>query len=156
VWNVERDASNYWAALPPHEKTAQLTVRPAYWDVVQDQLDGETNVGSENALCNLFNIAFRLPHNTAIVGSADEHADIRLEGTVDPQPLSNSDFFMMHNDVLCGLIELKTWWKVTDGEIDQVRQGNPPKSLLTTRHCAQKWHPPWQISNRANIRLYVL
>ena len=31
---------------------------------------------------------------------------------------------MVYDGKLYGLIELKTWWKVTEAEIEQVRRGN--------------------------------
>jgi hypothetical protein len=97
-----------------------------YWDVVRLQLDGYTQpLTSEPGLRIPFGNAFQIPHNLAIRGDDDAHAEMWTEGAQpDPQPLANADFIMVYNGKLCGLIELKTWWKVTEAEIEEVREGS--------------------------------
>jgi len=124
-WDVEADACAYWDALGDNQRTATLGVMPGYWDFVQQQLDDPQPLTSEPALRTPFSIAFRLPHNLAIRGAADIHAEMWSEGSQpEPQPLANADCLMVYDGKLCGLIELKTWWKVTEAEIEQVRRGN--------------------------------
>ena len=105
---------------PPH-----WAVPPGYWDVVQLQLDSYTQpLTSEPGLRVPFSTAFQIPHNLAIRGAGDVHAEMWTEGSQpDPQPIANADFIMVYDGKLCGLIELKTWWKVTEAEIEEVRQG---------------------------------
>ena|SRR2546423_6022677 len=40
-------------------------------------------------------------------------------------------FVMVYDGKLTGLIELKTWWNVTNAEIDDVRAGSPSLSIST-------------------------
>ena len=125
-WDLEAEARAYWDALGDDQKTARVGVPPVYWDVVQLQLDGYSQpLTSEPGLRIPFGTAFQIPHNLAIRGAGDVHAAMWTEGAQpDPQPLANSDFIMVYDGKLCGLIELKTWWKVSEAEIEQVRQGN--------------------------------
>ena len=125
-WDVEAEARAYWDALTDDQKTATVGVPHNYWDVVQHQLDQYRQpLTSEPSLRVPFSNAFQTPHNTAIAGAGDVHAEIWIEGSQpDPQPVGNADFLMVYDGKLCGLIELKTWWKVTEAEIEEVRQGN--------------------------------
>jgi hypothetical protein len=124
-WDVEAEARGYWDALGEDQKTAALAVMPGYWDFVQVQLDGYTQpLTSESRLRIPFGNAFQIPHNLAIRGAGDAHAEMWTEGAQpDPQPLANADLIMVYDGKLCGLVELKTWWKVTEAEIEEVRQG---------------------------------
>jgi len=126
-WDVEADARAYWDALSDDERTASVGVAPGYWDFVQQQLDDYSQpLTSEPSLRVPFSNAFQTPHNRAIRGAGDIHAAMWSEGSQpEPQPLANADCIMVYDGKLCGLIELKTWWKVTEAEIEQVRQGVP-------------------------------
>ena len=125
LWDIEAEALAYWHALGDDQKTATLAVMPGYWDFVQLQLDNYNQpLTSEPGLRFPFGNAFQVPHNIAIKAAGDVHAEMWTEGSQpDPQPVANADFLMVYDGKLCGLIELKTWWKVTEAEIDQVRQG---------------------------------
>jgi hypothetical protein len=124
-WDLEAEASVYWEALSDDQKSATLGLPLVYWDVIQLQLDGYMQLlTSEPELRIPFGTAFQIPPNLAIRGASDLHAEMWTEGThPEPQPLANADFIMVYDRKLCGIIELKTWWKVTDAEIDEVRQG---------------------------------
>ena len=135
-WDVEGDARAYWDALGDDQRTATLGVMPGYWDFVQQQLDDYSQpLTSEPSLRLPFGIAFQTPHNRAIRGAGDVHAEMWSEGSQpEPQPLANADCIMVYDGQLCGLVELKTWWKVTEAEIEQVRQGNPqPNTQFSNR-----------------------
>ena len=125
-WDVEAEARVYWDALTEDQTTAMLSVPPVYWDVIQLQLDKYRQpLTSEPGLRVPFSNAFQIPHNIAIEGALDVHAEMWTEGAQpDPKPLANADFIMVYDGKLCGVIELKTWWKVTEAEIEEVRQGS--------------------------------
>ena len=124
-WDVEAEARAYWEAVSEDDKTAILAVA-GYWGIAQLQVDTFfQQFTSEPALRFPFGAAFQVPHNIAIRGAHDVHAEMWTEGSQpEPQPLAKADYFMVYDGKLCGLIELKTWWKVTEAEIEQVRQGN--------------------------------
>jgi hypothetical protein len=124
-WDIETESHAYWDALSDDQKTAPLGVPPIYWDVIQLQLDKYRQpLTSEPGLRVPFSNAFQIPHNIAIEDAGDAHAEMWTEGSQpDPQPVANADFIMVYDGKLCGLIELKTWWKVTEAEIEEVRQG---------------------------------
>ena len=124
-WDVEAEARVYWDALGDDQKNAIVDVMPGYWDFVQQQLEAYSQpFTSEPSLRVPFSNAFQTPHNTAIRGTGDAHAQIWIEGSqLEEQAVGNADFLMVYDGKLCGLIELKTWWKVTETEIDEVRPG---------------------------------
>ena len=124
-WDVETEAEAYWDGLADNDKNARLAVRPTYWEVVQDQLDSFTQpFSSEPTLRVPFSTALQIPHNIAIRDASDVHAEMWTEGSrLDTPPIGNADFIMVYDGKLTGLIELKTWWKVTEAEIEQVRTG---------------------------------
>ena len=125
-WDVEAETRTYWDTLSEDQKAARLAVMPGYWDFVQLQLDKYRQpLTSEPRLRVPFSNAFQTPHNIAIEDAGDVHAEMWTEGSQpDPRPVANADFLMVNDGKLCGLIELKTWWKVTEAEIEEVRQGS--------------------------------
>jgi hypothetical protein len=125
LWDVEAEARAYWDAVRGDDKTAVLPVA-GYWGIAQLQLDSFfQQLISELGLRVPFSNAFQISHHIAIGGAHDVHAEMWTEGSqADPQPVANADLIMVYYGRLCGLIELKTWWKVTEVEIEQVRQGN--------------------------------
>jgi hypothetical protein len=124
-WDVEAEARVYWDSLGEDQKTARLTVTPGLWEVVQLLLENYRQPWtSELSLRLPFENAFQIPHNIAINDASDVHAEIWTEGSrLDPQPIAKADFIMVYNGQLCGVIELKTWWKVTEADIEEVREG---------------------------------
>ena len=127
-WDIELEARDYWAAVPIHDKQATLSrVRPGFWDDMREDLeDVREPFKSEASLLAPFAIAFRIGHNRAIRGASDQHAEMRSEtGGLDGDPVvGNSDLVFVHQNKLVGIVELKTWWKVTESEINQVKSGN--------------------------------
>jgi len=127
-WDIERDATEYWAGLPDADKTQTVNVRPGYWDFIADQLESSDEpLTSEHVLQFPFSNALRNPLNKAIRGASDAHAEMWTEGSkLAKEPVGNPDFIMVYEGKLTGLVELKTWWNVTDAEIDDVRTGPSP------------------------------
>ena len=123
-WDVEAEARAYWEAVSEDDKTAILPVA-GYWGIAQLQLDSfSQQLTSEPGLRVPFSNAFQTPHNIAIHGAHDVHAEMWTEGSQsDPQPVANADLIIVYDGKVCGVIELKTWWKVTEVEIEEVRQG---------------------------------
>jgi hypothetical protein len=124
-WDVEAEARAYWDALGEDDKTAILPVA-GYWGIAQLQVDSDfEEFASESGLRSPFNAAFKHPHNLAIRGASDEHAEMRSEDSNFAQrPTANADYFMIYDGKICGLIEVKTWWKVTEAEIEEARSGS--------------------------------
>jgi hypothetical protein len=124
-WDAEAEARAYGDALDEDDKTAILPVA-GYWGIAQLQVDSDfEEFASEPGLRSPFNAAFKHPHNLAIRGASDEHAEMRSEGSKFAQrPIANADYFMVYDGKICGLVELKTWWKVTEAEIEEARSGS--------------------------------
>lgn len=115
---------------PDDDKTRTVDVPLGYWNVIEHQLRSFSRpLTTEPTLKFPFNNAIQNPHNTAIQGASDAHAEIWAEGSkLATQPIGNADFIMVYDGKLTGIIELKTWWKVTPTEIEDVRAGplHPP------------------------------
>jgi hypothetical protein len=134
-WDAEADARNYWNGLPTVDKEARIGTRVSHWDSVLDYFDAnETPYTSESSLRGPFEAAYLNGHNHAIKGASDAHAamwtGVDATGLEEP-PVGNADFMFVYNKKLAGVIELKTWWKVDQAQIDDVRAGNNPAKVNT-------------------------
>jgi hypothetical protein len=77
---------------------------------------------SEHALTNPFINAYINLHNKAIEGASDAHAEVLDDGSLlELSPVANPDFFYIYDGKLTGIIELKTWWKVTENEVEEFK-----------------------------------
>ena len=115
----------YWDALPQGDKDSRLEADPAYWRFVRFQLSGFTQpFTSEPTLRVPFSNAYHTPHNIAIRGANDVHAEMWTEGSrLEKPPIGNADFIFVYDGKITGVIELKTWWKVTETQIEDVKAG---------------------------------
>jgi len=126
-WDVETEAMSYWEHLPTADKEATLVdLSGAHWEVVRSLLyTMRKPYNAETSLRGPFEIAFRTGHNGAIEGASDTHAEIwgDASGLEGEPPIGNSDLIFVYNKKLTGIIELKTWWKVDQTQIEDVRAG---------------------------------
>jgi hypothetical protein len=130
---VEADALAYCDTL--RDKDATLEVDPAHWRVVQSQFGGFTQPFTlEPTLRVPFSNAYHTPHNIAIRGASDVHAEIWAEGSrLEQPPIGNADFLFVYDGKLVGVIELKTWWKVTEAQIEDVKAGTCMRGVWLMR-----------------------
>jgi hypothetical protein len=85
---------------------------------------------SEQNLVQPFGSAFRIGHNAAIQGASDLHAEIGNPADLDEEPIGNADQIFVYNHNLVGVIELKTWWKVNEAQIEDVKAGTERLNVL--------------------------
>jgi hypothetical protein len=126
-WNVEADALDYWNLLPLADKQAPVVTRASHWDYVFDYFeDNRTPYASEASLRAPFDTAYLNGHNRAIRGSSDAHAEmwtaVDAAGLEEPS-VGIADFVFVYNSKLTGIVELKTWWKVDETQINDVKAG---------------------------------
>ena len=122
-WDVEAEARAYWDALSEDRKDRHRCLWPdtgrlysSSWTAILNHLLPNPGCESHSVMPSKFLITLRFE------ALSDVHAEMWTEGSQpDPQPLANADFIMVYDGKLCGLIELKTWWKVTEAEIEEVR-----------------------------------
>lgn len=125
-WDVEADARTYWEGMPSSDKNGVLNhVHSAYWSVTESNLAAFMEpFTAESTLRDPFSTAYRGPHNLAIVGAGDRHAVMRIGvGSLEIVPLSSPDLIFVYEGQLAGIVELKTWWKVDETQINDVRAG---------------------------------
>ena len=128
-WEVEAEARTYWEGLPLSDKQAtMLGVDSAFWTTIRSLLEAFMEpFTAESTLRAPFSTAYQGPHNLAIMGASDEHAVMRIGvGSLEIVPLSNPDLIFVHESQLAGIVELKTWWKVDETQINDVRTGDFP------------------------------
>ena len=130
-WAVEEECRAYWEALSVEDKAQEIAVPAGFWGLMELLLESSSEpLASESRLKFPFGTFFQSPHNIAIKGAGDAHAEIWGEGArLAKEPLGNADFLMVYDGKLAGAIELKTWWKVNEAEIEDVRAGNAPLSV---------------------------
>jgi hypothetical protein len=132
-WDIEVDATTYWEGLSLSDKNDILNnVHSTHWEVARSSLNALMEpFTAESTLRAPFSTAYQIPHNLAIVGSSDQHAVMRIGvGSLDIVPLSNPDLIFVHNNQLAGIVELKTWWKVDETQINDVRTGKLKRSSI--------------------------
>lgn len=57
----------------------------------------------------------------AIRGASDVHAEMWTEGSrLEKPPIGKANFILVYDGKLTGVIDLKTWWKVTEAQIEDV------------------------------------
>ena len=124
-WDIEEEARTYWEGLSDKNDVISH-VHSAHWEMVQSSLDALMEPFTmESTLRAPFSTAYQITHNLAIVGANDPHAVMRIGvGSLDIVPLSNPDLIFVYEGQLAGIVELKTWWKVDETQINDVRTGN--------------------------------
>ena len=79
---------------------------------------------SERELYPIFDTIYKLPHNfAASLNVSHFHATIQT-GAIQYQPIGDPDYIFEFGGCLVGIIEVKTFWKVTPQSIDEVIEGN--------------------------------
>ena len=123
--NFTSDAQTYWDNLGGFEKNQELPgVASNYWDVLYSSMaavDDEEGVSRETDLVTPFTNLYSAPHNLAIPGSNDDHAFMTPRRTANI--IGDPDGCLKFNNQLAGIIELKTFWKVTETSILEVLEG---------------------------------
>ena len=117
------DTQTYWDALDDMDKNAPLPIHPAYWSVVQSLLHqiSPSRFSREHQLATPFANLYAAPHNEAISGAGDEHA--RLDTSAPDDVVGQPDGCFENNEQLTGIVEIKSFWNLTEQAIDQVLQG---------------------------------
>jgi hypothetical protein len=126
-WDIEEEAIQYLSDMKDEDRNARMAgITTEYWNFVRATLNAYIQpYMRELTLRDPFGNAFRAPHNIAIMGASDSHAEIWGDGSgLDPPPISTADLFLVASGgKLAGIIELKPWWKVDQTQIDQVKTG---------------------------------
>jgi len=118
------DARTYWNGLPDAEKNAVLVgLADNYWDVVADQLaELAPIVSREPHLSTPFSLLYAAPHNKATNGATDSHAKITAN-IPDANLVGQPDSCFLFNGALAGIVEIKSFWNLTQAAILDVLQG---------------------------------
>ena len=124
-WNdFGTDTQTYWGDVGDAEKNQVLAgVASNYWDVQYSSMAAVDNdtVTQEQDLGIPFINLYSLSHNLPIPGSNDDHA--RITPRCPANIIGDPDCCLKLNDQLVGIIELKTFWKVTETTILEVLEG---------------------------------
>jgi hypothetical protein len=127
-WDIEAEATQYLIDMTDEDRNARMTgITAEYWNFVRATLNACIQpYMRELALRDPFGNAFRAPHNIAIIGASDSHAEIWGDASgLNSPPISTADlFFVAPGNKVAGIIELKPWWKVDETQIEQVRIGS--------------------------------
>ena len=116
------DTMAYWNALDDNDKNAILPVPPGYWSVIDLQLPRIVRrINSESSLGPPFLTLYAGPHNEAVSGARDEHGFLEMD--LPQNVVGRPDGCFDWNDRIAGIVEIKTFWNVTQEGIDQVFQG---------------------------------
>jgi hypothetical protein len=122
--NFASDAQIYWDNLDDVQKNQELSgVAHNYWDVLYSSMAAvdDESVSREPDLATPFTNLYSAPHNQSIPGSSDDHA--RMSPRRPANMIGDPDGCLRFNNQVVGIIELKTFWKVTEDTIREVLEG---------------------------------
>lgn len=121
------EAQAYWDALGDSERNAVINVRPDYWLDTQERLiDIAPTYWREPHLSSPFQLLYVGPHNRATHGASDVHA--LLTTHIPDSIVGQPDGSFAWEDNFVGVIEIKTFWNITQQTIYEVLQGTYPSS----------------------------
>lgn len=124
------DALAYWDNLDDAEQNAVLpTVGERYWHQAYETLNNTTPIVTvEDDLGIYFTLLYGAPHNVAIRGASDDHAEfIRRHPDLTGLP----DGCLKFDDRIAGIVEIKTFWNINEDVMREVFQGpSLPESLV--------------------------
>jgi hypothetical protein len=118
------DLYTYFSGLAVEEMLAKVAT--SNYRTGMDERRPEANPTDELTLAQWLTESFTYLHNRVTIphGAAHPHAKIVIPA---PQFLQAGkvDYVFACNRRACGVMELKTFWKVTSEQIDQVIDGSP-------------------------------
>lgn len=122
------EAQEYWGGLDDTEKNQVVRgTHTHYWDSLSHSLTSAMpDVRREGHLLFPFTLQYSVPHNDAIAGAHDDHA--RISASIPDVVIGQPDACFQHDDKIGGLIEIKTFWNLTNESIIEVIQGLPSVS----------------------------
>ena len=121
---IQQDFETYWRSLTQEELGAVIE-RTNYMTTTRVSflatLPAPT---SELELHQPFHVLYVYPHNVAVgsLGAAHSHAQITVFSSqycLAGEP----DYLFVYNGTVCGVIEMKTFWKVSRQSIEEVLSG---------------------------------
>jgi hypothetical protein len=117
------DTQAYWNELDDSEKNAVINVSTDYWENIDEHIaDLAPTVSREPHLSTPFSLLYASPHNKATRGASVDHA--RVTTQVPDNAIGNPDGCLEDNDKrLVGIIEIKSFWNITEASISEVIQG---------------------------------
>jgi hypothetical protein len=118
------EAQEYWDGLGETEKTQVIPeARATLWDQLSESLAVAMPVVSrEGHLLIPFMFKYSIPHNHAIPGAHDLHAQITTN--IPDSIIGQPDACFEHDDKIGGVIEVKTFWNLTQQSVLEVIQGS--------------------------------
>ena len=115
----------FWSQVGDLELSTVVD-RHRYIDSIQTllQINVTALPTSERQLYPIFDILYKMPHNLAVSGNVSQfHATIQ-PGAAEYQPIGDPDYIFELSGALVGIIEVKTFWKVTCQLINEVIDSN--------------------------------
>ena len=125
------EAQEYWDGLDGDEKSQVIPETHArYWDSLSHSVTSAMpDVTREGHLLFPFTLRYSVPHNDVLAGARDNHA--RISTIIPDVFIGQPDACFEYDDKIGGIIEIKTFWKLTHQSIIDVIQGLPPPSKPT-------------------------
>ena len=119
------DAQTYWDNLAELERNFILTgVAPNYLDVLSSTLTLlAPRLSREQHLRTPFSVLYGAPHNAATSDAGDEHA--RIIDQLPEDTVGEPEGCLEYENRLAGVIELKSFWNLTETGVLELLQGSP-------------------------------
>ena len=118
------EVMEYIRNLSPEELRARVASAD-YRSSANEELEETAEATDESTLRPWIKSIFFFPHNVASrpVAAVNAHAKIFEASAARYPQAGKCDYLFVHNNTICGVVELKTFWKVTPAQIDEVISG---------------------------------
>jgi hypothetical protein len=122
------EAWEYTQNLLPDELYARVASAD-YRSSSNEELEETAEATDEATLRPWIKSIFFFPHNVASrpIAAVNAHAKIFEASAARYPHAGKCDYLFVHDGRICGVVELKTFWKVTPAHIDEVINGKPLK-----------------------------
>jgi hypothetical protein len=120
--NFPQGFDAFWSQVGNAELSTIVDL-PRYIDSIPIVLNVTARPTSERQLYPIFDSLYKIPHNLAASGNVSHfHSTIQV-GAAEYRPIDDPDYIFEFNGALVGIIEMKTFWKVSKESIDAVIEG---------------------------------
>ena len=118
------EAWAYVSNLSQEELSARVA-SASYREGSNEELEETVEPTDEATLRPWIKAMFLFPHNVAVrpIAAVNAHAKIFEASAARFPHAGKCDYLFVHNGRRCGVVELKTYWKVTSEHIDEVING---------------------------------
>ena len=124
---IQQDFETYWQSLNQEELGAVIEQTNYMANTRLSLLAMLPAPTTELELFHPFQVLYVYPHNFAASSVGAAHSHVQITVFAPQYALAGEpDYLFVYNGIVCGVIEMKTFWKVSRESIEEVLNGKRP------------------------------